>query len=73
MAADLLPADYVDQIPFSTFQRLLSRGPLLEAYPAKPSKLDLRPRGVAATSAEEGKKQAASAIADLTSRRPAPR
>lgn len=36
------PADYLERIPFSTYVRLLKRGPLLESYPAKPSKLDLR-------------------------------
>lgn len=40
---DELPAtDRLDRVPFSTYVKLLRRGPLLEAYPAKPSKVDLR-------------------------------
>ena len=51
-----IPAtDRLEQVPFDTYVKLLRRGPLLEAYPAKPSKLDLRvskTRSSPATSAE---------------------
>ena len=53
---DSLPVtDRLELIPFSTYVRLLRRGPLLEAYPAKPSKVDLRAsrtRGINTTSAD---------------------
>ena len=40
---DSLPVmDCLELIPFLTYVRLLRRGPLLEAYPARPSKVDLR-------------------------------
>jgi hypothetical protein len=65
---DLLPADRIETIPFSTFKRLLSRGPLLEAYPAKPSKLDLRAKVLAAAATEAAPSQITSSLVSLSMR-----
>ena len=42
----VIPADRVELIPFATIARLLNRGRLLESYPAKASKVDLRMKGM---------------------------
>ena len=68
LTSELLPADCVELVPFATFKRLLSRGPLLEAYPAKPSRLDLRARGIGTDSAAAASQVVTNAIAGLSTR-----
>ena len=43
---DVDEAERLESIPYATLCRLLKRGPLLESYPAKASKVDLRPKGI---------------------------
>ena len=66
LTSELLPADRVELVPFATFKRLLSRGPLLEAYLARPSRLDLCARGISKDNAAAGSQVVTNAIAGLS-------
>ena len=37
--------EHLERVPFAVIVKLLKRGPLLEAYPAKASKVDCRTKG----------------------------